>query len=425
MSTVQAILIGWSRGNKRFWLSLLAPPTIFTNSVMPDKKEIKVAVFLANCGKYGVPGIVISQAGNAKAFGIDFHYVLVEKDYLYHRLSDSGADVRVLGERVPNAYPPSFFKLILVFLSHLKHSFSIFRKIRAYLKQTSPNLLYTHNITEHILGGLAAKSCGIRSVGHSHVMYNPKRNLGLSRIIVSLAMNCSLNMVLAVSNSARNSLWGPVKRKTYPIYGCRDIQHISEIANSPPAEKHSPAPDIVYIGRLVKIKKQDVLVEALGILAREGPTPKTFLVSGENDESNPYYVKLKQQISRLGLEKYITFSGFVTEPYEILAKAKVSVLCCTREGCPNLVPESFACHTPIVVPDAGGAGELVEDGVTGLKFIPDDPASLASCLRRLLENEQLRKKLAENAFAQANKSFNCEVHMAELRKRLEQVLESR
>jgi len=391
---------------------------------MSDTRSIKVAVFLANCGKYGVPSIVITQADSAQDYEIDFHYISAEKDYLYHRLSDLGADVKVLGEKVPRAYPSNFFKLVIVFLSHLRHSFIIFKKIRTYLKQTSPDLLYTHNITEHILGGLAAKSCGIKSVGHSHVIYNPRRNLGLSRIIVSLAMNCSLNMVLAVSNSARNSLWGPVKRKTYTVYGCRDIQHISRIADSLAAQDDNPAPDIIYIGRLVKIKKQDVLIEALGILAKEGLKPKTFFVSGENDKGNPYYVQLKQQISRLGLEEYITFTGFVTEPHGMLAKAKVSVLCCTKEGCPNLVPESFACHTPIVVPDAGGAGELIEDGVNGLKYKPDDPASLAESLRRLLQDKQLREQLAQNALSQANKKFTCEVHMTELRKRFEQLLEN-
>lgn len=390
---------------------------------MSDTRTIKAAVFLANCGKYGVPSIVLAHYSKAKDYGIDFSYVCAEKDYLYQKLVDSGADVKVLGEEVPKAYPSNFFKLLFVFLSHLKHSFSIFRKIRAYLKQTSPDLLYTHNITEHILGGLAAKSCGIKSVGHSHVMYNPKRNLGLSRIIVSLAMNCSLNMVLAVSNSARDSLWGPVKKKTYTIYGCRGIQHISETANSLAARDDSPAPDIIYIGRLVGIKKQDVLIEAMGILAKEGLKPKTFFVGGENDESNPYYVKLEQRISRLGLEKYITFTGFVNEPHGMLAGAKVSVLCCTKEGCPNLVPESFACHTPVVVPDAGGAGELIENGVNGLKFRPDDPASLAECLRKLLEDKKLRERLAQNAFSQANKKFTCEVHMTELRKRFEHLLE--
>jgi len=335
-----------------------------------------------------------------------------------------GADIKVIGGRVPKAYPPNPIKLFVIFLSHLKPSLDIFRNIRSYLKQTQPDLLYTHNITEHILGGLAAKSCGIKAIGHSHVMYNQKRNLGLSRIIVSIALNWSLDMILAVSNSARDSLWGPVKKKTFPIYGGRDIQNIHNTAQTIAANKNCPAPDIIYIGRLTDIKKQDILVEALGILSREGLHFKTFFVCGEHDDSTPYYIKLRRQISRLGLEDDITFTGFVPEPYGMLAKAKVSVLCCTKEGCPSLVPESFACKTPIVVPDAGGAGELIEDGVTGLKFTPDDPVSLANCLRKLLENEQLSKQLSERAFAQAKEKFTCEIHLAELRKRFEQVLEN-
>ncbi len=84
--------------------------------------------------------------------------------------------------------------------------------------------------------------------------------------------------------------------------------------------------------------------------------------------------------------------------------------------------ESMACKTPNVVPDAGGAGELIEDGVTGLKFTPDESASLAKCLRKLLEHEQLRKQLAERAFAWANEKFTIDVHMSQLRQRFEQVI---
>lgn len=389
---------------------------------MHKKRNIKVAVFLANCGQYGVPSIVVTQCSKAKDYGIDFHYLCAEKDYLYDRLSELGADITVIGAKVPPAYPSNIISLFFIVLSHLKQSLVIFRKIRYYLKQTHPDLVYTHNVTEHVLAGLAAKSCGIKTVGHSHVMYNPKRNLGLSRIIVSIALNWSLDMVLAVSNCARASLWGAVKKKTYPLYGGRDIQNIYKTAQKIAAQKDCPAPDIIYVGRLTEIKKQDVLIKALGILAREGLHPKTFFVSGENNDANPYYLKLQEQISKLGLEDEIIFAGFVPEPYGMLARAKVSVLCCTKEGCPNLVPESIACRTPIIVPDAGGAGEIVEDGVTGLKFKPDDPASLAECLRRLLKDEQLRKRLTRSAFAQANEKFACEVHMAQLRKRFEQVL---
>jgi len=372
---------------------------------------------------YGQQRSLIADYERAKDYGIDFHYVCLLKGQLYEKLLDLGADIKVVGGRIPDSYSANLIKLLVTFFSHLKPSFDIFRKIRTYLKEAQPDLLYTHEVSQYVIGGLAAKSCGIKAVGHFRVMFNTKRNFGLSRVLLSVVLNWSLDMGLAVSNAARDSLWGPVKKKTYPIYNGRDIQNICKTAQAIAAKEECPAPDVIYIGRLTDIKKQDVLIEALGILACEGLRVRTFFVSGGADDTNPYYVKLQDQISRLGLKDDITFTGFVPEPYGMLAKAKVSVLCCWREGCPNLVYESMACQTPIVVPDAGGAGELVEDGVTGLKFIPDDAALLAKCLRRLLEDERLRKRLTERGFAMANEKFNYDVHMTQLRQRFEQVIE--
>lgn len=396
--------------------------TSFIEAAVQGRKTINVAVFVAGWETYGMPTVVITQYKVSKDYDINFRYISLDKGNLCQSLLDLGADVRIIGGRIPKAYPPNLVKLIGIFFSHLRANFEIFRKIRAYLKETQPDLLYTHEVTEHIVGGFAAKFCGIKAVGHSHMMYNPKRNLGLSRVIVSILFNFSLDMMISVSNAARSSLWGPIKKKTYPIYVGREIQDIYQAGREMTSQEDCPAADLIYIGRLTPIKKQDILIEAVGILAREGLRTKTFLVSGGADDTNPYYLKLQKQISRLGLEDDIIFTGFVPEPYGMLTKAKVSVLCCTKEGCPNLVGESMACQTPIVVADAGGTGELVEDGVTGLKFRPDDPNELAECLRRLLKDERLRKKLAERGFAWANEKVTVDAHMAQLRQRFEQVI---
>lgn len=404
-------------------MGLLKPSASFVGKVMQDRKNIRVAVFVAGREGYGQQMVVLTQYQASKYYGIDFRYVCLREGELYQNLVNLGADVRIVGGRIPKAYPVNLIKLFAVIFSHIKPAYRIFIRIRKYLKETQPDLLYTHELTEHVIGGLAAKSCGIRAVGHSHVMFNPKRNFGLSRLIVSMLLNLSLDMVISVSNAGRDSLWGSVKKKTYPIYVGREIQDIYETSQKLARREDCPAADLIYIGQLIAIKKQDVLIEAVGILARDGLRVKTFFVSGQADDINPYYLKLREQILRLGLEDDITFTGFVPVPYGMLAKAKVSVLCCTKEGCPNLVMESMACRTPIVVPDAGGAGELIEDGVTGLKFTPDDPASLAECLRRLLTNEQLRKRLTENGAVCANEKFTHDVHIAQLRQRFEQLVE--
>jgi glycosyltransferase involved in cell wall biosynthesis len=53
---------------------------------------------------------------------------------------------------------------------------------------------------------------------------------------------------------------------------------------------------------------------------------------------------------------------------------------------------------PVVATNVGGNPELVQDNITGLLVPPNDPVSLANAINRLLEDENLRKKLSDNAY---------------------------
>jgi glycosyltransferase involved in cell wall biosynthesis len=229
-------------------------------------------------------------------------------------------------------------------------------------------------------------------------------------------------MGISVSNSARNSLWGPIRKKTYIIYNCIDNRSISEAARRVIKEENSPAADVICIGRLVPLKKQDILIKALGILASNGIRLKTLFVGGGNENTNSYYLKLKELISTLKLDNDVTFAGHITAPYGMLAKAKVSVVCCTIEGYGLVVPESMICRVPVIVPDAGGAGELVQDGITGLKFIADDALSLADTLKKVLQNGKLVYNLVDNAYTNALGNFTIESYMQQLKERFCEVL---
>jgi len=68
------------------------------------------------------------------------------------------------------------------------------------------------------------------------------------------------------------------------------------------------------------------------------------------------------------------------------------------ESLATTIKESFFLKVPVVATNVGGNPELVEDNVTGLLIPPDDPTSLANAINRLLEDENLRKKLSENAY---------------------------
>ena len=51
----------------------------------------------------------------------------------------------------------------------------------------------------------------------------------------------------------------------------------------------------------------------------------------------------------------------------------------------------------MAVADTGGLAELVEDGVTGVRFAPENPAAIASAVRRLLDDPARTSAMAEAA----------------------------
>jgi phosphatidylinositol alpha 1,6-mannosyltransferase len=79
------------------------------------------------------------------------------------------------------------------------------------------------------------------------------------------------------------------------------------------------------------------------------------------------------------------------------ASADIFVFPSTTETFGNVVLEALASGLPAVVVDRGGQLDLVEDGGNGLVARSDDPDHLAEHITHLLENAELRIRMAEAA----------------------------
>lgn len=67
--------------------------------------------------------------------------------------------------------------------------------------------------------------------------------------------------------------------------------------------------------------------------------------------------------------------------------------------------EAMAAHTPVVVSDVGGLGEIVQHETNGLKCYPGNPNSLADNILRLLHEPELANRLAERAYNDLRKQY--------------------
>ena len=104
---------------------------------------------------------------------------------------------------------------------------------------------------------------------------------------------------------------------------------------------------------------------------------------------------LKSEARALGIYEDCVFAGSRAEVTEWLSALDIFVLPSLSEALSNSLMEAMACGCPVVASNVGGNPELVQHGETGLLFEPGDAASLSGMLRRLIENQQLRQRLAD------------------------------
>jgi len=76
-----------------------------------------------------------------------------------------------------------------------------------------------------------------------------------------------------------------------------------------------------------------------------------------------------------------------------------------QDNLPNTVLEAMACGTPVAGFAAGGVGEAVIDGQTGLLASTGDSIALAIALRRLLEDRPLARALGQEARRRVEKEY--------------------
>lgn len=109
----------------------------------------------------------------------------------------------------------------------------------------------------------------------------------------------------------------------------------------------------------------------------------------------PMLESLQVESKALGIREDCVFALNTSRVTDWLRAINIFVLPSLSEALSNALMEAMACGCPVVASNVGGNQELVRNSETGLLFEPGDARSLAAALQTLIENEVLRKRLAE------------------------------
>jgi glycosyltransferase involved in cell wall biosynthesis len=203
--------------------------------------------------------------------------------------------------------------------------------------------------------------------------------------------------VVAVSQSTKDDL---VRRGLAPeaievIPNGIDLAHFTP----DPGVARTGRPTLLYLGRLKRYKRVDLIVEAVAELVSESED-LLLRIAGTGDDRP----RLERLVARLGLADHVTFLGFVSEDrkLELLRTSWLHTLTSPNEGWGISNMEAAACSTPTVASDAPGLRESVVAGETGLLVPHGNTHALAGAIRRLVHDPEGRAAMgtAARSFAE-------------------------
>jgi len=199
-------------------------------------------------------------------------------------------------------------------------------------------------------------------------------------------MIADAGVIACVSDRARDSA-------VLALQGAREVAVVRQ-----PVPGGSAAPTIrtdgplhlLCVARLERYKGIDVLLQAAAI-ARAAGVDFRLQLAGDGAERKA----LMTLAQTLGLTDIVFLGALAPEDVAAaLHAADLMVLPSRGEGLPVSIVEAMAKGRPVLATWAGGTGEVVQDGVTGLLVDPDRPDQLADALAQLAADRPGLQRMA-------------------------------
>lgn len=205
------------------------------------------------------------------------------------------------------------------------------------------------------------------------------------------------HIVATASDEAQELLAIGGRRERITVVPCGvDLGHFTPQGRTAPPR--TGAPRAVVVSRFVERKGIGNAIEAVaalpGVELLIGGGPPAGLL-----DDDPEAVRYQSMIDELGAHGRIRLLGAVSrsEVPALMRSADVAICTPWYEPFGMVAVEAMACGLPVVASRVGGLAETVLDGITGLYVPPRDPASLTEALRRLFDDEVLRRRMGRAA----------------------------
>lgn len=164
----------------------------------------------------------------------------------------------------------------------------------------------------------------------------------------------------------------------------------------------SPKHYILYAGSIIKRKGYEDLIKAFAKIAKNHRDWGVFFAgNGEIDNG-------KSLANCLGVSSQVYFLGWLKgdEKDNIFRSADIFCLPSYAEGFPMAVLDAWAYGLPVITTPVGGIPDIGKNKENMLLFQPGNINMLADCIEKMIDDNEFRKKIADESFTLANTTFN-------------------
>lgn len=264
---------------------------------------------------------------------------------------------------------------------------SLILRLRTHLRRVGATSVIAHHIGPLVYGGFAARAAGIRTVvhvEHDAWHYQDASRRRLAKMLFALVR--PERVAVSREIAERIAAWDPGARLTVIPPGIdmrrfhrQDRARARDLLGLP-----QTAAVIGTAGRLVEVKGQKFLIEALATINRErasrGRAPAHLVIAGDGPE--------REALAALALARGVhgeaMLLGHRDNLPDILPAFDVFALPSLNEGLPRSVLEAQATGLPVVASDVGDLKSAVCP-VTGRLVRPADSGALAQALTEVLD----------------------------------------
>ncbi|WP_431042764.1 glycosyltransferase family 4 protein [Streptomyces sp. P1-3] len=182
-------------------------------------------------------------------------------------------------------------------------------------------------------------------------------------------------------------------RAELPDIGTRLVGIPNAVPATPVEPSDGSARLVVAAGRLIPVKRYDLLVDAWTTVAARHPQWRLRIYG-----RGPQQAALRSQIDTLGLAGHITLMGAHSPIETEWAKGSIAAVTSREESFGMTIVEAMHCGVPVLATDCPhGPGEIITDGEDGLLVANGDRDAIAAGLLRLIEDDELRRTMGEAA----------------------------